>query len=502
MSFYEPLHEILHSIDPSEMKGEVTRLDDDHSTDIEAPEDRYPFLNFAPLLNPYGGVKRFHRSFADERYFLAEDDRHPRLAAYVSSLTELANQQGKRAFLKYVRSQGRIGFLKKYLGGVHIALVRDCFSQFVSYYRNADEGNLYFLAASVAIFAQNVALDPTDFAGRLLPIPVCTFENIAQRQVFYQKITAKMTLNELYFIHSYLWHRQLAHAVAHADEVLSIYAPPDILQAFADRVAPHGLEYDFSKRRAPRPVQGLVRSDDHLMLDHLAQYCIHAGGHTQILRSLARGPLAVEPALGEVIDRLVDGDTQSVLSEYSISELLGVLREGQGPADDGNDWVVSRAFGAIRLIPPLLTRPNRRLSDPDDFLRFTARSLYLSVGASLRHDDDSGRDYISCAPTGLALVAFGPHFALDQGHYRFTIAYDAVALGKVGDEAAFMVEVVGQWGEVSFLAPTPKPLGPNQTTQVDITVAQMTQAVELKLHAAGVHLKVFSYTLERLAAQP
>jgi hypothetical protein len=163
MAFYEPLHELLRDI-----KLEGIRHASSSDWDSHHPEGPPYFEEFSSLVQRRG-VARYHRSFAFDRFFLAEDQRDPRLEAYISSLVKLAHSSEKLPVLKFARSQGRVAWMRaNFPNALHLVVLRDPVAQWNSAWRQAKSGNTYFLAAPLAILARHAG-EPTvaQFTKRL-----------------------------------------------------------------------------------------------------------------------------------------------------------------------------------------------------------------------------------------------------------------------------------------------------------------------------------------------
>ncbi len=123
--FYEPFHPCLRVMTPGNSQG-VNKRNLGHS--VGAPY----WLEYEELATEEGGIPHFRRNFAVKKYVpmargLSDEER-----AYIKLLVENAESHGKQACLGFVRSCMRAGAIRADFGGVHIALVRNPFTQFTS----------------------------------------------------------------------------------------------------------------------------------------------------------------------------------------------------------------------------------------------------------------------------------------------------------------------------------------------------------------------------------
>ncbi len=493
MAFYEPLHEQLDTL----MAGETIHIDASIEEDLDSEHRLNIFGCYDPILNVMGGVRNFRKSFSYERYFLEEFENNEGLANYLGTLELLARSRAERPVLKYVRSQGRIAWIKQNCGGIHFALVRKCFDQFRSYLWNADRGNLYFLAATCEIFAKNVSAFDAELAAKIVKIRAFSSPNVAEEQVYYQRVAASLSLQELYFIHTYLWKRQFRHALEAADAVFSIHAPVDRLDAFGELTAQHRFELDLSTARASRVTGAPFFDESFERIEALADYCLWDAGH-------------VRPATsGKKAERFLDADleAEAIAAErlskrgpfqrYSPMELLAAVT-GATTATPPPDPCPSGLFGAVALVPPLLTVPHRLTSDDNNLLRVDARAMYLPAGAALRQDPVTRSLAIASSQPETSVVAFGPHWLLQPGVYEVALSYDATP--RPGASVAnASLDIIADYGNIEVLPPVDLPLhGPaikTFTFQADYPLP----AFEVRVTATDATIYVRGYTLRRLA---
>lgn len=148
--YYQPLHEQLATMTPAAVGSFPFRPIAHH------PERAAPcFEEYRPLLHAAGGIDGFPDELVFGRYRLGADDHAPRLQAYFDMLSAVAHQGGKLPVFSLVRSALRIAWFRRHLPGVHIVVRRHPRRQFISYLRQAEMGNRYFLERPWVIFGSN-----------------------------------------------------------------------------------------------------------------------------------------------------------------------------------------------------------------------------------------------------------------------------------------------------------------------------------------------------------
>jgi hypothetical protein len=492
LALYEPLHERLADLAAEER----WYIDDSISEGLGAGRDLDTFSCYAPLLGAMGGVKNFRKSFAYERYFLDPLENNEGLARYLRSLELLARGRGERPVLKYVRSQGRIGWIKQTCGGVHFALARSCFDQFRSYVWNANRGNLYFLAATCEIFAKNVSVFDAELAAKLVQIQAFSSNNAAEEQAYYQRVAASLTLHQLYFVHAYLWKRQFRHALEAADAIFSIYAPMERLAEFSAFAADRGFHLDLSTVRPSLATGDLIRDERFTRLEALADYCLWDAGHVRPLKRSGAAARFLDPTLeaeAEAADRL---SPHGPFERYSPMELLSTL---DGPAREKEPPSPSPAgpFGAVEIPPPLMTVPYRLTGDDDDLLRVDARAMYVPPGAALRWDPISRVHAIVSSQVDRSLIGFGPHWLLPPGAYEVVVSYDATPR-QGAMHAAAEVDVVADYGNIAVLDPVGLTLRGPAAQRLTFKTTRPLPAFEVRVTATDAAIRLFGYTIRRL----
>jgi len=494
LTFYEPLHERLADLSP----GERWHIDESIADILGEDGDINAFSCYTPLLGAMNGVKHFRKSFAYERYFPDPLEGNLPLAHYLRSLELFARGRGQRPFLKYVRSQGRIGWIKQTCGGLHLALVRTCFDQFRSYIWNANRGNLYFFAATCEIFAKNVSVFDAELAAKIVRIRAFSSSNTAEEQVYYQRVAASLTLQQLYFVHAYVWKRQFRHALRAADAIFSIYAPQDRLASFGAFAADNGFKLDFSGVRASR-TNGQPAYDERFQrIEALADYCLFDAGHAQ----------AVEPAGGakRYLDDALEAEAKAAerlavfgpFERYSPMELLSAVDGGGPDAAAAPSPSPTGPFGAVDIVPALLTVPHRLTGDGDDLLRVEARAMYVPSGAALRWDPIARTYAVVSSQPETSLVGFGPHWVLQPGSYELALNYDATPRPSA-TAAGANVDIVADYGNIKVLPPTDLPLAGPVVRTFAFEAEESLPAFEVRVTATDASVRLLGYTIRRLS---
>ncbi|WP_132094774.1 hypothetical protein [Caulobacter sp. BK020] len=491
-AFYEPLHERLADLAP----GEQWNLDDSISDILGNDSDVDMFSCYAPILNGMNGVKNFRKSFSYERYFLDPLEGNNALAHYLRSLELFARSRRKRPVLKYVRSQGRIAWIKRTCGGVHFALARACFDQFRSYVWNGNRGNLYFLAATCEIFAKNVSVFDAELAAKLVRIEAFFSTNAAEEQAHYQRIAAGLTLQQLYFVHAYLWKRQFRHALEAADAVFSIYAPPERLAEFDAFSANHDIKLDLSTARLSRAESDLRHDERFARLEALADYCLWDAGHVRPLKAGGGAARFLDAGLEAEAEAAARLSTHGPFERYSPMELLSALSDrALKPAPP--EPCGSSAFGAVPIQPPLLTVPHRLTGDDDDILRVDARAMYVAPGAALRRDPLSQTDAIVSSQSAKSLIGFGPHWSLPRGSYEVAMSYHATPRPGAG-QASAEIDIVADYGNIIVQEPVELELKGPAVQTLRFEARKLLPAFEVRVTATDAEIHLFGYIVRRL----
>jgi len=304
MAFYEPLNELLVG-----MTAENMPLERPGGWDSGHPDTRPYFEEYAPLLARRRGIRGYERSFAYDRYFMREDEAHPKLAAYLHSLLALAEPTGKIPVLKFVRSLGRVGWMRRqFPAATHVTILRDPLAQWASGSRFAQNQNPYFLAAPLAIVAQSLkhpavgaVVDALEL--RLDSLRKGSFDTTYRACVDF---VAQSSPKDLYRGSLAFWLPATFCAIRHADLTID----SDRLAESStyretiehDLFARTGIAVDFSRVRATKPADipcGLSRDE----LERIHGLAMQAGS---ALAQANRTDAATAPAIELLRQKLED----------------------------------------------------------------------------------------------------------------------------------------------------------------------------------------------------
>ncbi len=149
------------------------------------PLTRPYYDEYMDLLNPCGvGVRRYHESFAIDRFLCPPETRLAGLRSYLGTLIGLAQAKNAIPVLKFCRSMGRFGWMRRHFpSAVHIAVMRNPASQWASARRQyLRHDNLYFMAASLRTLAANRGSEAVDAVTDALRVrlPLLAGCNIAE----------------------------------------------------------------------------------------------------------------------------------------------------------------------------------------------------------------------------------------------------------------------------------------------------------------------------------
>jgi hypothetical protein len=179
VGYYEPLGEPLAGLRPAR----VAAMTAESWASGHAGLARPYFDEYRPLLRPgLPGVRGYQTRFATADFFASPDARLNDLADYLRGLLDAARRRGEQPVLKFCRSIGRIGWMRRqFPDAVHIVVLRDPFTQFASAARQfVDTGNPHFLGmpqrllamhreqASIALCLRHLGVDLPD------PVACCT----------------------------------------------------------------------------------------------------------------------------------------------------------------------------------------------------------------------------------------------------------------------------------------------------------------------------------------
>ena len=173
MGFYEPLHEVLGSIDQP-LINSMTAGSWDSRHGATSPY----FLEYAPLLSQARsgarrGVVGYEPRFAYERFFLTPDEPDEPLQRYIEGLLAAAAAHGRVPVLKFCRSLGRVGWMqRRFPGALHALILRDPMAQYHSATAQLAHGNRFFLVAPMLAMARNRHVPLVRMATEHMDVPL------------------------------------------------------------------------------------------------------------------------------------------------------------------------------------------------------------------------------------------------------------------------------------------------------------------------------------------
>lgn len=129
--YYEPYNAVLSKIS----KERAQSYDHTSWNSGHTPLDQAYFYEYIPLLKAGGGVKGYHRDFADKGYFPNTATLPDAEREYLNYLQDYAGLQGKIPVFAFCRSLGRVGHLRGLLEGVHITQYRNPHNVLASCYK-------------------------------------------------------------------------------------------------------------------------------------------------------------------------------------------------------------------------------------------------------------------------------------------------------------------------------------------------------------------------------
>ncbi|WDL95239.1 hypothetical protein [Alicyclobacillus sp. ALC3] len=142
MCFTEPFQEILSAITVETVRGLGPRSWHSRHSDTEPY-----FLEYEALLNGDGkGIHGFREEFSFQNYYVVNEDL-PHQREYLENLLRLARTRGTTPVLGFVRSLGRLEWMRRnFPDAYHIVLVRNPAQQWYSGYSIYKETkNVYFM---------------------------------------------------------------------------------------------------------------------------------------------------------------------------------------------------------------------------------------------------------------------------------------------------------------------------------------------------------------------
>jgi hypothetical protein len=154
IAYYEPLHEMLSTIDSASLA--TSTADSWHSghPQLEKPY----FAEFAHLLGSDGrGIPGYEERFSIDRFTGQTPDGADRLERYLRDLIGAAHEQDGVPVFKFCRSLGRLQWFRgTFPEAVHIVVEKNPISQWLSCWDLlATHGNPHFVAVPFAVLALN-----------------------------------------------------------------------------------------------------------------------------------------------------------------------------------------------------------------------------------------------------------------------------------------------------------------------------------------------------------
>jgi hypothetical protein len=196
--YFEPLSEDLASVTPW-LLDEFVPWSFARHPQLDAPY----WEEFRPLLGKLPGVPLYPAELTYRRYRADRSAHLPELEAYFGRLLDYADARAKIPVFGCVRTSLRLDWFRHHLPGVHLFIARDHRRQFLSYLRQAANGNPYFLERVWVILGNN-RTDPA-FAPLHQVIDIPDFDGPPRQCTARYAMRARTAeANELYRIFYYL----------------------------------------------------------------------------------------------------------------------------------------------------------------------------------------------------------------------------------------------------------------------------------------------------------
>ncbi|SDI09243.1 hypothetical protein [Paraburkholderia phenazinium] len=221
-AYYEPLHEMLASIDALKLASSTADSWRSGHPALEAPY----FAEFAHLLEPgAGGIAGYEAEFSIDRFDGQAPPGAERLERYLRGLLDAAHQQGRVPVLKFCRSLGRLAWFRAtFPDAVHIVVEKNPISQWQSCWQLfAAHRNAHFVAVPFVVLALNrhVPLVQRTIAALQVELPVPpagTEAQIVESYLsFYKEHVATIAPLQAYRAFLAHWILTLRDAATHAD---------------------------------------------------------------------------------------------------------------------------------------------------------------------------------------------------------------------------------------------------------------------------------------------
>ena len=224
IAYYEPLHEMLATIDTDKLASSTANSWRSGHPALEAPY----FAEFAHLLGPQGrGIPGYDAVFSIDRLDGQTPEAAERLEAYVRGLMRSAHDQGRVPVLKFCRSLGRLQWFRAtFPDAVHIVVEKNPISQWQSCWQLfAAHRNPHFVAVPFVVLALNrhVPLVQQTMAalGVVLPPPTgdAQAQTVEACLAVYKEHIAAITPLQAYRAFLAHWLLTLRDAATHAHAI-------------------------------------------------------------------------------------------------------------------------------------------------------------------------------------------------------------------------------------------------------------------------------------------
>jgi hypothetical protein len=252
LGFYEPFNEMLSAMSPTDIYTARHDLSALKHSEIGLPY----FHEYIPLLGPKGHPL-FKLDFSYRNYFVA-DEALADQQAYIDSMLSHGGRLGKLPVLGFVRSLGRVGWLRRsFSDAVNIVVVRSPVGQWLSARQLAlQHQHEFFDPMQFLIFAQARGSATVIDEGRRLGIPRLDDHPLPVAIELARQMTAKRSPAERFGIFASLYALSYLAALPNADLVIDM----DRLSAEAEYQAETargikrltGLDIDFADAAMPR----------------------------------------------------------------------------------------------------------------------------------------------------------------------------------------------------------------------------------------------------------
>jgi hypothetical protein len=218
-AYYEPFHHGLDKLN----RRRIARDTPEKAAAFGHPAVEKPYFSeYSDLLSFPRGVRRFHRSFAHDRFVLGGDDVHRPLERYVSLLLTHASRDKRRPILACNRTVLRVGWLKRRFASFDIHIDRDPHGVWRSYMQQMLQGNYSFFTYWMMVFERNAEHPLIWPLARHLPLRGGRRQLVRNPKDFYRETLDRMTPEMSYAIVVYVWALASLHALSHCDLVLDM----------------------------------------------------------------------------------------------------------------------------------------------------------------------------------------------------------------------------------------------------------------------------------------